>query len=188
MLESVPEDARLWVGHSFGGRLVLELAHRHPERVDRGVLLDPAVWVPPSYALEQAEAARYDNSFASVEEAVSKRLVDGTVHRASRELLEEDFAAHLAPGDDGRLRPRFSRASVIGMWREMSRTPPQRRLEVPLLLARAVEAAVCPPVLVEAYRDTVGEALETTELPGGHIVFWDALAESGDAIEAFLLR
>jgi lipase len=186
VLESVPEDARLWVGHSFGGRLVLELAHRRPERVERGVLLDPALWVPPSYALEQAEAARFDRSFASVDEAVSMRLVDGSVHRAPRELLEEDFAAHLATGDDGRLRPRFSRASVIGLWSEMSRTPPQRRLEVPLLLARAVEAAVCPTVLVEAYRETVGELLETTELPGGHIVFWDALGETGDAIEGFL--
>lgn len=186
LLESVPEDARLWVGHSFGGRLLLELAHRSPERVDRGVLLDPALWVPPSYALEQAEAARYDRSFASVEEAVSMRLVDGTVHGAPRELLAEDFAAHLTVGADGRLRPRFSRSCVIALWSEMSRTPPQRRLEVPLLLARAVEAAVCPPVLVEAYRETVGELLETTELPGGHIVFWDALEETADAIEHFL--
>jgi pimeloyl-ACP methyl ester carboxylesterase len=182
----VPQDAQLWVGHSFGGRLLLELAHRHPERVDRGVLLDPALWVPPSYALEQAEAARFDRSFASVEEAVSMRLVDGTVHRAPRELLEEDFAAHLAQGEDGRFRPRFSRSCVIGLWSEMSRVPPQQRLEVPLLLARAVQADVCPPVLVEAYRETVGELLETTELPGGHIVFWDALEETGAAIEAFL--
>jgi pimeloyl-ACP methyl ester carboxylesterase len=182
----VPEDARLWVGHSFGGRLLLELAHRRPERVERGVLLDPALWVPPSYSLEQAEAARFDRSFASVEEAVSMRLVDGTVHRAPRELLEEDFGAHLAQAEDGRWRPRFSRACVIGLWGEMSRVPPQRRLEVPLLLARAVQADVCPPVLVEAYRETVGELLETTELPGGHIVFWDALEETGAAIERFL--
>ena len=43
------------VGHSFGGRLALELAARRPERVDRLVLLDPAVWVPPQVALERAE-------------------------------------------------------------------------------------------------------------------------------------
>jgi lipase len=32
-----------WVGHSWGGRLVLELAAAHPERVRRAVLLDPAI-------------------------------------------------------------------------------------------------------------------------------------------------
>ena len=32
-----------WVGHSWGGRLVLELAAVHPERIRRAVLLDPAI-------------------------------------------------------------------------------------------------------------------------------------------------
>ena len=31
-----------WVGHSFGGKLVAELAARYPDRVERAVLLDPA--------------------------------------------------------------------------------------------------------------------------------------------------
>jgi lipase len=186
LLESVPPDARLWVGHSFGGRLVLELAARHPERIDRGVLLDPALWVPPHHALEQAEAARADRSYASVEEAVEARLADGSVFRAPRELVEEDFAAHLAPGDDGRLRPRYARSAVIAAWGEMSRTPPQQPLTVPLLAARAVEADVCPPVLLDAYRETAGDLLETAELPGGHIVMWDAFTETAAAIERFL--
>ena len=46
------------VGHSWGGRLALELAARRPERVARLVLLDPVVWVPPHIALERAEEAR----------------------------------------------------------------------------------------------------------------------------------
>jgi lipase len=186
LLESVPEDARLWVGHSFGGRLVLELAARHPERIDRGVLLDPALWVPPHYALEEAEAARADRSFGSVAEAVEARLADGSVFGAPRELLDEDFREHLAVGDDGRLRPRYCRSAVVAAHGELSRVPPQERLEVPLLAARAIEAEVCPPFLVAAYRETAGELLESTELPGGHIVMWDALAETADAIERFL--
>jgi hypothetical protein len=75
---------------------------------------------------------------------------------------------------------------VIAAWGEMSRTPPQHGLEVPLLVARAVEAEICPPVLLDAYRLTAGELLEAAELPGGHIVMWDALAETADAIERFL--
>jgi lipase len=186
LLETVPEEARLWVGHSFGGRLVLELAARHPERIERGVLLDPALWVPPSYALEQAEDACADRSYASVDEAVDARIAGGSIHGAPRELLDEDFRAHLAAGEDGRLRPRFARSAVIAAWGEMSRTPPQHGLEVPLLVARAVEAEICPPVLLDAYRLTAGELLEAAELPGGHIVMWDALAETADAIERFL--
>jgi lipase len=186
LLESVPEDARLWVGHSFGGRLVLELAARHPERIDRGVLLDPALWVPPHYALEQAEAARADRSYGSVAEAVDARLASGSVFGAPRELLEEDFREHLAAGDDGRLRLRYCRSTVVAAYGEMSRVPPQQRLEVPLLVARALEAEVCPAFLVDAYRETAGGLLESAELPGGHIVTWDALGETADAIERFL--
>lgn len=186
LLQSVPAEARLWVGHSFGGRLVLELAFRQPERVERGVLLDPALWVPPSYALNGAEKTRADRSWASIDEAVDERLADGSIHGAPRELLEEDFAEHLERGEDGRLRLRFSRSAVIAAWGELSRMPPQQPLRVPLLAARALQADVCPPVLLDAYRETAGELLETTELPGGHIVMWDALAETADAIERFL--
>jgi lipase len=186
LLEAAPAEARLWVGHSFGGRLVLELAARRPDRIDRGVLLDPAIWVPPQHALERAEDTCRDRSFASVGEAVDARLAEGTVFSAPRALLEEDFEAHLAAADDGRLRLRCARSVVVAAYSELSRTPPQERLTVPLLVARAARSDVCPPVLVEAYRETAGDLLEATELPGGHIVMWDALDETADAIEGFL--
>lgn len=185
LLESVPADARLWVGHSFGGRLVLELTARDPGRLDRAVLLDPALWVPPHYALEQAEAARADRSYASVDEAVDLRIAE-TDLAAPRELVEEDFRAHLEEGGDGRLRLRYCRSAVVAAYGELSRVPPQQHLQVPLLVARARDAEVCPPFLVEAYRETVGELLESVELPGGHVVMWDAFDETAAAIEGFL--
>jgi pimeloyl-ACP methyl ester carboxylesterase len=142
--------------------------------------------VPPSHALEQAEAARADRSFASVAEAVDARIAGASIHGAPRELLEEDFRAHLEPGADGRLRPRYARSAVVAAWGEMSRTPPQQRLAVPLLVARADRGDTCPPVLLDAYRETAGDLLTATELPGGHIVMWDAFDETADAIERFL--
>ena len=39
-----------WIGHSFGGRLVAELAATNPERVERAVLLDPAMHIDPAIA------------------------------------------------------------------------------------------------------------------------------------------
>jgi lipase len=186
LLETVPEDARLWVGHSFGGRLVLELAMRRPDHVARGVLLDPALWVPPHYALEQAEATRADRSFASVEEAVDARYADGTIFGAPRELLEHDFRLHLAAGDDGRLRLRFCRSAVIAALGELARTPPQEPLTVPLLAVRATRADVCPDFLLQAYRLTAGELLEQTEVESGHILMWDALDRTAELVEQFL--
>ncbi len=56
MLETVPEAPAAWVGHSFGGRLVVELAARRPELVERAVLLDPALRIVPPNALRLAEA------------------------------------------------------------------------------------------------------------------------------------
>jgi lipase len=186
LLETVPAGPAAWVGHSFGGRLVLELAARHPERIERGVLLDPALWVPPQYALENAEATREDRSFATVEEAVDARLADGSIFGAPRELLEEDFRIHLTRGEDGRLRLRFCRSAVIGILGELSVPPPQEKLAVPLLAVRALHANVCPEVLLDAYREVAGPLLEKTELESGHIVMWDALEQTAALIERFL--
>jgi len=184
VLETVPDGTRLWVGHSFGGRLVLELAFAHADRVARGVLLDPAIWVPPPVALAQAELARTPASWATVDDAVAARLADDP--GSPRALVEEDYREHLEPGDDGRLRFRNCPSAVVATWGQMSRTPPQHRLEVPLLALRALQADVCPEPLLDAYRSTAGELLEAATVPGGHIVMWDALDETVAAIERFL--
>jgi lipase len=49
------EEPSAWIGHSFGGRLVIELAARRPELVERAVLLDPAIRVRPDNALSAAD-------------------------------------------------------------------------------------------------------------------------------------
>ena len=50
----------LWVGHSFGGRLVLELAARRPELVRCAVLLDPAIDILPHVGFDFAQDAATD--------------------------------------------------------------------------------------------------------------------------------
>lgn len=186
LLESVPPDARLWVGHSFGGRLLLELVTAHPDRVDRVLLLDPVIWLPPPIALEEAEAQRADTAFASVDEAVAARLASGLDHGVSRDHLEEDFRDHLDLGADGRLRFRYCASAAIAAYGEMARTPPLVALERPVRVAHARESPVCPVELVEAYRESAGELLSSVELPGGHTVMWDALEETADAVIGFL--
>jgi lipase len=59
VLETFPEPRpATWLGHSFGGRLVIELAASRPELVERAVLLDPAIRIRPDNALALAERER----------------------------------------------------------------------------------------------------------------------------------
>ena len=58
VLETVGDEARDWLGHSFGGRLAIEVANARPDLVRRLVLLDPVVRFPPAHALQLAETER----------------------------------------------------------------------------------------------------------------------------------
>jgi pimeloyl-ACP methyl ester carboxylesterase len=173
-----------WIGHSFGGRLVIELAARAPERVERTVLLDPAVWVPPPTALERAEQERHDRSYASVAEAVEQRRETAVL--APPGMLEEEMEQHLAESEDGRFRYRYSQSAVVAAFGEMSKVPPLEALAgVPTLIVRAPDADVCPDPIVEVCREAI-PAVEVVDVRGGHIVMWDALDETADAVVHFL--
>ena len=171
------------MGHSFGGRLGLELAARRPERVNRLVLLDPAVWVPPPIALERAELARADNSFASVEEAIDARLADNPL--GDRELIADDVRHQLQLGDDGRWRTRYARSAVVAAFGEMAKSPPIDRVSTETLLIRGARSEVVPVELTEIVLATMPSCRVVT-VPGGHIVMWEALHETADAVLAFL--
>jgi lipase len=185
ILESVPEESALWVGHSFGGRLAAELAARDPDRVERVVLLDPALQVLPHVALDMAEAERLDVSYAAVEDAVQARYDSGRVLLAPREMLLEAEGDHLVSGPDGRLRYRYCRSAVIAGWSVMASAPPLPA-QVPTLLVLGAQSWLTLDEQTHVYRDALGEQFELVTVPGGHTVYWDALAETTEALEAFL--
>jgi lipase len=168
----------VWVGHSFGGRLVPELAHRHHHRVERAVLLDPAMHIEPAVATERAALLMGDLSFGSPDEAIDARLADGTLFTTPRETLVEEAHEHLEQGEDGRYRWRYSPAAVIVAWSEMS-TPPPLYPSVPTLLVLG-ERSWIPP-----YAPETG-GLQVARVPGGHVVLWDAPELVADAIDGFL--
>ena len=174
-----------WLGHSFGGRLVMELIARAPELVERAVLLDPAIWVPPPVAFARAEGERAERSFAGFDDAVDLRVA-GQLH-TPRELVEAEMREHLVPADDGRLRYRYAQSAVVAAYGEMAKTPPPfELLRVPTLLVRGAQTDVVPEVLADTYREGVGESVEVVTVPGGHNVLWDAFAESADVISGFV--
>ena len=128
-----------WIGHSFGGRLVLELIARDAERVERAVLLDPAIWAPPPIALQHAELARVDESYESLDEAIERRIVVGNLHRPPRDWLARDLAAHLETGADGRLRYRFCISAVVAGLAELASPPsPLDSFRVPSMMILGV--------------------------------------------------
>ena len=181
-LEAAGVERATVIGHSFGGRLTLELtAVGLAERI---VLLDPVVWVPPAIMLERAEQARNDRSFANEDEARAERAELSPL--APRELIDEEFQEHLVEGEDGRLRFRYSQAAVVAALGELSQRPPDwELLQVPTLLVVGADTDVTVPAVVEALRTELA-GLEVVTVPGRHVVLWDAYEETADAIGTFL--
>lgn len=181
-LESAGVERAAVIGHSFGGRLALELTAAGV--AERSMLLDPAVWVPPPIALDRAEQHRRDRSFATEEEARAERAPLSPL--APRALIDEELQEHLIAGDDGRLRFRYSQAAVIAAYGELSQPPPAwELLQVPTLLVVGADTDVVPPAVVDALRSELSE-LEVVTVPGRHVVLWDAYEETSDAVESFL--
>jgi len=186
VVDATGVERGIWLGHSFGGRLVAELAAREPERVERLVLLDPALRVLPHVAADMAEQACHDLSFDSVEEAVELRYETRRVLLAPRELVIESDRPHLEPGPDGRLRYRYSRPAVVTAWSEMATQPPPPA-RVPTLVVLGAESWLVPDEELAEYHAELGDELLTVvTVPGGHTVYWDAFAETAEAVEAFL--
>ncbi len=172
----IPDAA--WIGHSFGGKLVAEVAARHPDRVVCAVLLDPAMQIDVAVASERADMTRADVSFATADEAIEARLSDGSLFTTTRETLEEEAREHLVECADGRLRWQYAPAAVIVAWSEMAATTPP--------WPRCSTLVVCGerswiPVPVPARNGSITRV----DVPGGHSVLWDDFDATADAIVQF---
>lgn len=187
LVETLDIEDGAWLGHSFGGRLVVELAARLPKLVRRALLLDPALRILPHVARDLAEADLADLSFESIADAIDARLTSGRLLRTPRELLEEELPAFLEQGRDGRYRYRHSRPAVITAWSEMTR-PILTHPPIPTLLVAADESWLVLDEDVDAYRQAIGDLLEVVRVPGGHVVLWDAFEETAGVVAEFLAR
>jgi lipase len=177
-------ERAVWIGHSFGGRLVRELAASTPEAVERVVLLDPGGGnADPESLLVRAEALRADESFGSVEEAMESWRP--TVRYAPEELLREGVTSYLERSPDGRYRFLYSQAARIAIMGELAR-PVTPYHGIPTLLVIAEESEIVTPEARDALAFQLGEDLEVTTVAGGHSVDLDAFEETAAAIERFL--
>jgi lipase len=180
-MESAGVGAAVWMGHSYGGRLVFELAARDPGRVERAILLDPAIQLLPHVSTDFADLECRDNSVASVEEATAKRL--GSMFPPPPAVLAEELREHLVAGPDGRFRYRYSPAAVVTMYSDMATAPPAlESLSMPTLLVHATDFGLVREEQLAALDGLV----QSVGVPGGHVVYWDAYEQTLAAIEGFL--
>ena len=182
------EGPVIWVGHSFGGRLVLELAARRRELVRCAVLLDPALQILPHVGFDFAQDAARDRGFSSADEAIEARLTSESA--TPRAALEEEAREHLTASADGLLRWRYARAAVATMYSELCREPPPPTAlaGIPTLLVHAEQFGLVRQDQLEEYPAALGDGLELVGVRGGHIVYWDAFEPTADAVEEFLTR
>lgn len=176
-----------WVGHSFGGRLVLELASAHPQLVRRAALLDPVIQLLPEVAFGAADFERREPVYASVEEYVQERLL--MYPDSPRAAIEHEAAHHLEPQRDGSLRRHTCQTAAVSIYGELASPPPApSTLTAKTLLLYAPAYGLVQAGQVDAYRAALGDRLQVVEVPGMHMVQWDAFDQVAEAVEHLLAR
>jgi len=187
VLEAAPDARCTWLGHSFGGRVAYEAAAAAPERVERLVLLDPAIRIPSDAGITAAEKARPDRSYVSFAEGIDRRYEESVLTTAPRALVEEELRVHLLRDEDGRFRYRYCQSAVVAAYGEMTREPPPfERVRVPTLLVLGETSYLPYDDLLGAHTAALGGLLEVARIPAGHTVLWDALDDTVSAVERFL--
>ena len=187
VLEAAPPGPAAWLGHSFGGRIAYETAAAAPDRVERLVLLDPAIQIMPHVGIAAAENARRDRSYVSFAEGIDRRYEESVLTTAPRELVEGELAAHLLLDDDGRFRYRYCQSAVVAAYGEMTRTPPPfAQVRIPTLLVLGETSYIPYDNLLDAHTAALGDLLEIARISAGHTVLWDALDDTVGAVERFL--
>ena len=152
-----------------------------PDRVERAVLLDPAIDLLPHVGFDMAEDHRRDRVFGSVKEAIDAQLWRNPT--TPRRFVEEEAREHLVEDRPGTFRWRYCQSAVVFAYGELCLpAPPLETLRAPTLLVHAEQFGLVRDDQLEAYRDRV----ETVAVPGGHMVIWDAYEETAGAVTRFL--
>jgi lipase len=167
-----------WVGHSFGGRLLVELAARQPERIRRAVLLDPAIQLPARLAEQAAAGEAREPVWESVRACFASR--DDTDGADETRALA-DLELQLEPLPGGRVRRRTSQEAIQTIYRELvTDPPPPGVLTMPVQLVYAPAGGIVTREQATAYgRDGV------VTVPGGHMVMWSAFDTTATTAERF---
>jgi lipase len=187
VLDAMGIDQTGLIGDSFGARVAIDYAVRNQERITSLTLLEPPVHPLPASMHAAARAEREGGGYDSVDDAIERRRREDGLEHTPRALLEEEMAEHLVADEDGRFRYRYSREAAAAALDAIA--DPETRLG----------DVLCPTMVIGALGSTwLGEAelqritdelrkVRVEEVPGGHVVLWDALAETSAHVRDFLV-
>jgi hypothetical protein len=136
----------------------------------------------PEVALAVADFERREPVFGSVEEYIQERQL--LYPDSPRAAIEHEAAQHLEQQHDGSLRRRTCQAAAVSIYGELATAPPPPptlAAETSLLYAPAYGLVQADQI--EAYRAALGDRLQVVEVPGMHMVQWDAFDEVAEAVE-----
>jgi len=198
-LEAVVEargiDRFTLIGHSLGGRVSMLYAHRHPERLERLVLVDITAGqpsVPASVDLSREPGAdpsetappREFDSHASATDYLS-----GLLARAPRHMVEESVVHGMRLTESGRytwkydpvlFRPRRSPVAGVDFWNLVS------GIATPTLLQYGSESRIVTPELAARMAAAMPRcAVERIE-GAGHALFTDRPDAFAASVARFL--
>ncbi|MBS0624418.1 MAG: alpha/beta fold hydrolase [Verrucomicrobia bacterium] len=174
-------EAPNWVGHSFGGRLIFDLIARSPERVRRGVSMEPVIEVSPELVMHRATQELTGDVWDSLDAFLASR--ENTGADIDVELYKEKLADHFEALPDGRVRRRTCQPAVISIFSEFAKPcAPPETITAPTMLLYAPAFGLVTPAQRAAYEPYVEEVVE---VPGLHDVFNTAYEETAAAVERF---
>lgn len=172
------------MGHSYGGAIALYLANLAPDRVSRLVLVDPALGLEPETCLEDAESARTEEVFSTIEDARASQAERWSF--ASDEQLADELGSGFFQDDDGVWHRNYSPAMSVMAWSEMARPHVVPSAGTPTLLVPALGADYVQPAFVADCRAVLGDDLTLHEMDCGHVVYLEKPLELGKLVLDFL--
>jgi lipase len=177
-----------FIGFSFGGRLAMELVAADRSRVEKLVLLDPAIQMTDEAVLARTNELLLDTSWTDPAEAIESRVASGAAPYAPREHWAF-WSEGLIEGSDGRFRLPFSRPAAITIYSELATPPPRfEALRLPTLLIVGSESALVTQKQRERYKYELADFLDIKSVRAKHNVIADAADDVAAAIGTFLAR